>query len=137
MIAQIHRDIVGSQMDHTIIPVSISGWGRREHNLPQPDQLLGADANTHTTSSCRSRYPLVSNYPTVCVGGLSTAACFHDGGGPVIFAIRDRFQRLVFHLLGVASFGAVPCLSGPSVYSSLNDYGVIGWIRSVAGGQCW
>ncbi len=116
--------------------MAITGWGLLSRPGSQPDNLQGANLNTEVKSGCQDRYSFVGAAPLACAGNRTKNACHGDSGGPMTAATVVGSRR-TYHLLGVASFASpATCVENPSAYASLNNVAIVGWIRSVAGGQC-
>ncbi|XP_037787902.1 trypsin-1-like [Penaeus monodon] len=106
----------------------ITGWGLDE-NGQLPNILQKAEIRTIPTATCRAQYSssaITSNM--ICAGASGRDSCLSDSGGPLI-----TYNGFSWVLIGLASFGPVPC-GDPDrfgVYTRVGNY--IPWIINKIG----
>ncbi|XP_067206828.1 transmembrane protease serine 9-like [Linepithema humile] len=95
----------------------VSGWGRLEANGPTPDSLVMIKLKGYSQQKCNERFNdtavriTASHICTFTMKGQGM--CHGDSGGPLVVS-HDNSMVLV----GLVSFGRVPCASGnPDVFT--------------------
>ncbi|XP_033232030.1 uncharacterized protein LOC117183008 [Belonocnema kinseyi] len=115
--------------------VILSGWGSTSNvnNAIMPDILQTAELPVVDLKTCRNAIeeltgPSPLEDTNICTGPLTggQSACSGDSGGPLIAKNEGGESEVV----GVVSWGIVPCgsIGAPSVYTKVSSY--IGWIQS-------
>ena len=102
-----------------------TGFGRTASDEPQSLVLRQVPLPVWTPGQCAAHFANLNTSTMVCAGGeTGQATCSGDSGGPLVAQLDGRFS-----LVGVTSFGYVPCgITGyPSVYSRVST--VLGWIE--------
>jgi len=111
----------------------ISGYGKRTTFQTKADLLIAANVNIVSDNKCQKFYP---DYPfignTLCAGSqasLPADTCSGDSGGPLACRLKRPSTLLGrkkdicgWFLVGVTSFGIVPCGHSPSVFGRLHSY---------------
>ncbi|XP_047482981.1 venom serine protease 34-like [Penaeus chinensis] len=106
----------------------ITGWGLDDSGQ-LPNILQKAEIRAIPLATCRAQYSssAISNN-MICAGAAGRDSCLSDSGGPLI-----TFNGASWTLIGLASFGPVPC-GDPDrfgVYTRVGNY--IPWIINKIG----
>ncbi|XP_073961108.1 phenoloxidase-activating enzyme-like isoform X2 [Choristoneura fumiferana] len=108
-----------------------AGWGAVNEKISSSNVKLHVDLPYKNMEFCQRAYTVLNRRfqlweRQVCAGGeVGKDSCKGDSGGPLMYSDGNRFE-----VIGIVSFGPVPCglENVPGVYTKVFEY--ITWIRS-------
>ncbi|KAJ6640317.1 Serine protease snake [Pseudolycoriella hygida] len=116
--------------------VSAVGYGHTEFGGKSSSQLLKVDLKIFSNNECTNGYKndrsLINGIveSQLCAGDSAGEkdTCQGDSGGPLQTSTSNG-RQIVYHLLGVTSFGKACATTLPGVYTRVSHY--LDWIESV------
>ncbi|KAH0950547.1 hypothetical protein HN011_002757 [Eciton burchellii] len=109
--------------DYDNFPLIVTGWGRLWADGRTPNSLQEIRVKGYSQKKCNRQYEIIQKSHICTITKEGEGMCNGDSGGPLV---ADNA------LVGLVSFGVVPCGSGsPDVYTRVFYYR--SWIKSHTG----